>query len=214
MTLKERVVSALEAKDQSDLDILLSRCYYEGAAEGVAHTCDVYDAKIAEMQKTAEDMRYHNVAKSFIDYDLSKVEEYKGTAEKRLAQYKEADKTGHKFPEDTLMDDMSELDQACYFAYWLGREGLTHVVSDTYMKEINKTMEKIQDHKYHGMGEKILDMDMSKPYIYLSDYSMDMTGLFGGDETSLGKDFPEKEKQQEKEQTQEPEKKKSHSLSR
>lgn len=62
------------------------------------------------------------------------------------------------------------------------------------MKEINKTMEKIRDHKYHGMGEKILDMDMSKPYIYLSDYSMDMTGLFGGDETSLGKGFPGKRK--------------------
>lgn len=121
MTLKERVVNALEAKDQSDLDTLLSRCYYEGAAEGVAHTCDVYDEKIAEMQKTAEGMRYHNLAKSFIDYDLSKVEGYKGTAQQKLAQYKEADKSGHKIPEDTLMDDMSELDQACYFAYWFGQ---------------------------------------------------------------------------------------------
>lgn len=212
MTLRERTISALEAQDKSDLDNLISRCYYEGAVDGATNTCDVYSAKIAEMQKTAEGMRYHNVAKSFIDYDLSKVEGYKGTAEKRLSQYKEIDKSGHKIPEDTLMDDMSELDQACYFAYWFGREGTTRIVSDMYMKEISKTMEKIQDHKYHGMGEKILDMD--KPYIYLSDYSMDLSSLFGGDETSLGKDFPEKEKPQEKQQTQEPEKKKDHSRSR
>lgn len=98
MTLKERVVNALEAKDQSDLDTLLSRCYYEGAAEGVAHTCDVYDEKIAEMQKTAEGMRYHNLAKSFIDYDLSKVEGYKGTAQQKLLSTKRLIRAATKSP--------------------------------------------------------------------------------------------------------------------
>ena len=62
MTLRERTISALEAQDKSDLDNLISRCYYEGAVDGATNTCDVYSAKIAEMQKTAEGMRYHNVA--------------------------------------------------------------------------------------------------------------------------------------------------------
>ncbi len=51
------------------------------------------------------------------------------------------------------------------------RQETAHNISDLYTKQLGKVMEKIQDHKYSRMGKKIIGMD--KPYIYLTDYSMD-----------------------------------------
>lgn len=211
MTLGERVKNALEATDPSDLDILLSRCYYEGAVTGAVTTCGICNIKIAKMQKIAESMRYHKIAKSFFDFDLSEVEKYKKTVQKRLEECQKADKSGREIPKDVYAADGSVIDNACFTAYIIGRQETAHNISDLYTKQLSKVMEKIREHKYHGMGERIIGM--AKPYIYLTDYNMDLSYIYGSAETSLRKDFPKKEISR-KEEREELRKNKLHSRSR
>ena len=91
------------------------------------------------------------------------------------------------------------------------RQETAHNISDLYTKQLGKVMEKIQDHKYSRMGKKKIGMD--KPYIYLTDYSMDLSYIYGSAETSLGKDFPKIEISR-KEEREKLKKKKLHSLTR
>lgn len=214
MTLSERVKAALTATEKSDLDNLIGRCYYDGACEGVAYTANAYDDKLTEMKDNAADLRYYKVAESFVNHDMSDIDVYKTGIQEEAQKYREADKSDFVLSKagDIDMSKAPDLERVCFYAYMSGREKATHTLSDKYNDKIQKTMDRIKAHKYHIMGEKVLDMKV--PYIYNCDYAGDFTSTYFDDETSLGKDFPEKEKAQEKEQTQEPEKKKDHSHSR
>lgn len=66
-------------------------------------------------------------------------------------------------------------------AYYMGRESAARDVSDQYNKLLAQQLQRAADCRYHNMA---LSIQGDVKYIYSTDYSGDMTAMFGTDQTA------------------------------
>lgn len=66
-------------------------------------------------------------------------------------------------------------------AYYMGREAAARDVSDQYNKLLAQQLQRAADCRYHNMA---LSIQGDVKYIYCTDYSGDMTSMFGTDQTA------------------------------
>ena len=83
---------------------------------------------------------------------------------------------------DMSIDDTRKL---MAIAYYMGRESASRAVSDMYNALLRQQLSRADKCRYRHMAHAIQG---DVKYIYHSDYSGDMTAIFGADETNLNID--------------------------
>lgn len=78
--------------------------------------------------------------------------------------------------------DADSWEKLVYLAYYMGREEATKSVSDEYSKLLSEQKARAKECRYYKMA---MHVQGNYDYLYTSDYSGDMTSLFGNDETDL-----------------------------
>lgn len=78
--------------------------------------------------------------------------------------------------------EKDSIDKLICLAYYIGREQATRELSDKYRKLLKEQRKRAKECRYHNMAAEIIG---DTTYIYSPDYAMDMTAIFGSDETEV-----------------------------
>ena len=202
-TIIDRVKEALEDQEKSILDLELCKHYYTGAKKACAVVKDAYDSAFEQMAARADALRYHKLAASFIEHDMSDVNAYCADVEEKKKAVEQAipknldEKQFTYDPDEVNLDEDSDtLEKLCYMARAIGYEKTTKELSDLYAAKIRESMDRADKSVYRQMGYATIGMD--RPYIYLPAYSREMTDTFGWDKTKIGKEVEVKMKEEKK----------------
>lgn len=83
---------------------------------------------------------------------------------------------------DSLDCSSDTVEKLVALAYYIGREEATREISDKYKKLIQEQRKRAENCRYKHMANNIIG---TENYIYSPDYGMEMTGLFGSDDTEI-----------------------------
>lgn len=84
---------------------------------------------------------------------------------------------------DSQVDmDNDSVEKLIYLAFCFGEERATRHVSNLYNKLLAERHARADACRYHNMANEIVG---KKHYIYTSNYSGEMTSIFGNDPTSI-----------------------------
>ena len=83
-----------------------------------------------------------------------------------------------------ITDDSTpaSLEKMVWVTYWVAYEAATRRTSDVYSKHIAEQKQRANSCRYTHMANRIVG---PQDYIYLSDYSGDITATFGGDPADI-----------------------------
>lgn len=200
-TIIARVKEALEDQEKSILDLELCKHYYTGAKKACAAVKNAYDSAFAQMAARADSLRYHKLAASLIEHDMSDVNTYCANIDGKKKEIEQAiprnldEKQFTYDPDEVDLDEDSDtLEKLCYLARAIGYEKTTKELSDLYAAKIRESMDRADKSVYRQMGYATIGMD--RPYIYLPAYSQETTGYFGWDKTKIGKEVEVKMKEE------------------
>lgn len=83
---------------------------------------------------------------------------------------------------ENLDCEQDNIEKLVALAYFIGKEEATKNVSDAYTELIKGQIKRAVNCRYNCMAMEVVG---KTDHIYFSDYSGDMTGMFGSDETNI-----------------------------